>query len=45
MKKEWLVARITAVGTPAGAQGVLFLAYFGVFWAYLGNFCGRAATL
>ena len=46
MKKEWLVANVTAVRSPDRAEhAILELILAGQFLANSGCICGRGATL
>ena len=46
MKIEWLVANVTAVGSPDRAKrAILEVILVGRFLANLGCICGRGATL
>ena len=45
MKIEWLVAHVTAVGSPGRAERDILGMVFGVSLANSGHFCDQGATL
>ena len=44
MKTEWLMAVVTAFGTPTRAKNEVFLVIFDILLADPGPFCGQGAT-